>query len=130
MSGGAVEFWWVFLVGLAVVVAIVLVVALLTREPPYEPPPGMAIATSVRRHKDALPLLVRLSQARIDAQVAEESGKSLWRRLPLLLYSLYPERKPSGPWYVLVSTADLSEAREVLSQSPTQVSVKPDGDPA
>jgi hypothetical protein len=130
VSGGSVEYWWLFLVGLAVVVAIVLVVALLTRKPPYEPPPGVAIVATVRRHKDALPLLLRLSQARIDAQVVEESAKSFWRRLPYLGYSLYPNREPSGPWYVLVSTSDLPKAQQVLAESATQVSVKPDGTPA
>jgi hypothetical protein len=129
VSGGTVEFWWVFLLGLVALVVIAVVVALLTRRPPYAPPPGMAIVATVRRHEDALPLLLRLSQGRIDAQVAEESAKPFWRRLPLLLYSVYPRREPSGPWHVLVSTSDLAEARRVLAEAATQVSVKSDGTP-
>ena len=123
MSGGTVEFWWLFLLGFAAVVVVAVVVALLTRGSPYSPPPGMAIVATVKRHEDALPLLLRLAQARVDAQVGEETGKSLWRRLPFLLYSLYPRREPSGPWHVLVSTSDLAEARQVLAPRAEQVSV-------
>jgi hypothetical protein len=92
----------------------VLVLALLSRKPPYECPPGKSIAATVKRHSDAGPILVTLEAAGIDTQVAEETAKSLWRRLPFLLYNVYRPHEPPGPWHVVVPSERLVEAQRLL----------------
>jgi hypothetical protein len=119
-----------FLIGLLAVVVLALVVALLTRKAPYVCPPGTSILATVKRHSDAGPLFVTLEAAGIDTQIVEEPAKSLWRRLPLLLYRLYPAREPSGPWHIVVSTPDLARAQQVLAQPPAEGSATHDGSPA
>ena len=89
----------------------VLVLALLTRKPPYECPPDKSIAATVKRHTDAAPMLATLEAAGIDTQVAEESAKSLWRRLPFLFYTAYRAWEPPGPWYIVVPSARLADAQ-------------------
>jgi hypothetical protein len=92
----------------------VLVLALLTRRPTYECPPGKSIAATVKRHSDAGPLLVALEAAGIDTQIVDEPAKSLWRRLPFLLVTVYRAHEPPGPWHVIVPSNRLAEAQRLL----------------
>lgn len=101
--------------GPIVIVVLVFAVALLTRKPPYQCPPGRSIVATVKRHSDAAPMLVRLEAAGIDTQVVEETAKSLWRRLPFIAYTLYRAHEPPGPWHVVVPSAALIEAQRLLS---------------
>lgn len=107
-----------FGLALLAIVLLALAVGLLTRKPPYECPAGKSIAATVKRHRDAGPMLVTLEAARIDSQVVEETAKPLWRRLPFLLYTLYRAHEPQGPWHVVVPTSALPEARRLLGEEP------------
>ena len=104
-----------FALTLLAVVALVLVVALLTRKTPYECPTGRSIVATVKRHSDAGPMLVMLEVACIDTQVVEEPAKSLWRRLPFIAYTVYRTHQPPGPWHVLVPSTHLAQAQQLLS---------------
>ena len=104
-----------FLFGLVAVLVFVLVLALLTRKPPYECPADKSIVATVKRHSDAAPMFVVLEAAGIDTQIVEEPAKSLWRRLPFLLYTVYRAHEPPGPWHVVVPSPRLAEAQQLLS---------------
>lgn len=114
----------VFLLALVGSVVLALVVALLTREPPYECPPGKSVVATVKRHGDAGPMLVALTTASIDAEIVEEPAKSLWRRLPFLFFALFftvdHAHEPVGPWHVVVPSSCLAEAQLALSISTEQ----------
>jgi hypothetical protein len=97
---------------LIAIAVFVVVLDVLTRKRPYACPPGRSIATTVQRHVDAGPMLMALDAAGIDTQTVEEPAKSLWRRLPAILYCVH---EPPGPWHVVVPTERLDEAQRLLS---------------
>jgi hypothetical protein len=102
------------LIGAVVAVAVLVVVALITRKEPYECPAGKGVAATVRRHAEAGPMLVTLQAAGIDTEVVEEPRKSIWR-LAFQGSTHYAFRDPPGPWHVVVAGDRLAEARQLLS---------------
>ena len=115
MPGGVGNLW--FAVALLAILLTTVVIALLTRKPPYVCPPGYSVAATVKPHDEAGRVLVTLERAGIDTRVVEETAKPFWRRLPFLLYTWYRPHEPSGPWHVVVPTAALAEATRLLSAS-------------
>ena len=88
---------------------------LLTRRPRYECPPDKAVVLTVRRHSDALPALVRLLTAGIDAEVVEETGGSFLRRVAYRFFLGGNRDRVGGPWYVVVSRDAEPAARACLA---------------
>ena len=89
---------------------------LLTSKPVYQCPSGKAVALTVARHGDALPVLSCLSAAGIDAQVAEETSKAFLRRLLYRCMIVGYLGEPPGPWHVVVPRSDLVRAQSCLGQ--------------
>ena len=131
MSGGALSFWWLMALVLGVVIVLSVVASLLTRQPPYECPPGRSVALALNRHADGLPILAALLAVGIDAELVEETAKPLWRRaLFYQLYAPYRPFEPDGPWYVVVPTDALPEVERCLSATASTATPPADANPA
>ena len=131
MSGGALSFWWFMALVLGVAIVLSVVATLLTRQRPYECPPGRSVALTLSRHTDGLPVLAALLAAGIDADLIEETAKPLWRRA--LFYRLYaPTRpyEPAGPWHVVVPTSAMPEVERCLSATASAATPPADANPA
>jgi len=105
-----------FIVIVLIWVALAVVAVLLTSKPVYQCPSGKAVALTVARHGDALPVLSCLSAAGIDAQVAEETSKAFLRRLLYRCMIVGYLGEPPGPWHVVVPRSDLVRAQSCLGQ--------------
>ena len=78
---------------------------------------SQAVLVTFKRHDAALPVLACLTAAGVDAIVAEESAKPSARRLFYRFMVVGYLGEPPGPWYVVVSQADLGKARACVGQS-------------
>jgi hypothetical protein len=112
---GGLDPWWLLALGLALVVLPATLYATLVDAPSYEPQSGSSVLLTIERHDDWPPILMRLQLAGIDAELVEEPHKSFGRRLGHALY-IDHFSQPFGPWHVVVPTAALAKAQQVIAE--------------